>query len=206
MPSTATTPTAKDRHMTVSTELMARSGGKCELCTATESLEVHAVAGATEVGAAGSVLLCATCLAATLSPESGHTNHWYKIKDSIWSEYNPVKVTAYRVLKSLKGQAWAQDLLSQIYLDDAALQWAEAAGTEDAEAPTPSTVVDSNGTALLEGDTVTLIKDLVVKGANFTAKRGTVVKGINLTDDPQYIEGRVNGTRIVLVAAYLKKA
>ena len=192
--------------MTVNTELMARSGGKCELCAASQSLEVHTVAGATEAGAAGSVLLCATCRAADFSPASDQPNHWYKIKDSIWSEHTPVKVAAYRVLKSLKDQAWAQDLLSQIYLDDDALQWAETAGTEAGDAPTASTVIDSNGTALLEGDTVTLIKDLVVKGANFTAKRGTVVKGIHLTDDPKYIEGRVNGTRIVLIAAYLKKA
>ena len=65
---------------------------------------------------------------------------------------------------------------------------------------------DSNGTILEAGDTVTLIKDLVVKGAGFTAKRGTVVKNISLTDNPKHIEGRVNGTRIVLVSAYLKKA
>jgi len=50
-----------------------------------------------------------------------------------------------------------------------------------------------------------LIKDLDVKGAGFTAKRGTVVKNITLTDNPLHIEGRVNGVRIVLVADFLKK-
>ena len=50
------------------------------------------------------------------------------------------------------------------------------------------------------------IKDLKVKGANFTAKQGTMVRGITLTDNPEHIEGKVNGTRIVLVSAYLKKA
>jgi protein PhnA len=59
---------------------------------------------------------------------------------------------------------------------------------------------------LLEGDNVTIIKDLEVKGAGFTAKRGTMVRGIHLTDNPLHIEGKVNGTQIVLVAAYLKKA
>ena len=66
--------------------------------------------------------------------------------------------------------------------------------------------VDSNGAVLQEGDSVTLIKDLDVKGAGFTAKRGTLVKGIRLTNNPLHIEGKVNGVQIVLVAAYLKKA
>lgn len=65
---------------------------------------------------------------------------------------------------------------------------------------------DSNGNALADGDTVTLIKDLDVKGMNFTAKRGTVVKNITLTSNPEHIEGKVNGTTIVLVTRFLKKA
>ena len=65
---------------------------------------------------------------------------------------------------------------------------------------------DSNGATLSAGDTVTLIKDLVVKGANFTAKRGTTVKNISLSDNPEHIEGKVNGTRIVLLTQFLKKA
>ncbi|MGL5309699.1 MAG: PhnA domain-containing protein, partial [Plesiomonas shigelloides] len=44
------------------------------------------------------------------------------------------------------------------------------------------------------------------KGANFTAKRGTMVKNISLTSNPEHIEGRVNGVQIVLVANFLKKA
>jgi protein PhnA len=66
--------------------------------------------------------------------------------------------------------------------------------------------VDSNGTELLEGDSVTLIKDLDVKGANFTAKRGTMVKNIHLTDNPEHIEGKVNKQSIVLKTCFLKKA
>jgi protein PhnA len=92
-----------------------------------------------------------------------------------------------------------------MYLDDDVQKWADAGLVSEKEEGRAQ-VVDSNGTVLQDGDTVTLIKDLDVKGANFTAKRGTTVKNIVLTDDPKYIEGRVNGTRIVLVAAYLKKA
>jgi protein PhnA len=91
--------------------------------------------------------------------------------------------------------------LDQIYLEGAHKVWAEA-GLKDKSNETK----DSNGAVLQQGDSVTLIKDLVVKGAGFKAKRGTMVKNISLTDNPMHIEGRVNGTRVVLVAAYLKKS
>lgn len=68
-------------------------------------------------------------------------------------------------------------------------------------------VKDSNGTVLQEGDSVTLIKDLPVKGANTTLKRGTLVKNIRLTDNPEEIECRVEKIKgLVLKTCYLKKA
>jgi protein PhnA len=65
---------------------------------------------------------------------------------------------------------------------------------------------DSNGTALKDGDSVTLIKDLKVKGSSLTLKRGKVVKNIKLTTSDDEIEGRVDGSHIVLKTIYLKKA
>jgi protein PhnA len=65
---------------------------------------------------------------------------------------------------------------------------------------------DSNGTALNEGDSVTLIKDLKVKGSSSVIKRGTVVKNIRLTNSPTEIEGRVDKTTMVLRTEFLKKA
>ncbi len=51
-----------------------------------------------------------------------------------------------------------------------------------------------------------LIKDLPVKGANFTAKRGTAVRGISLVaDNPAHIEGRVEGQRIVILTEFVRK-
>ena len=88
-----------------------------------------------------------------------------------------------------------------MYMEDDVRSWAEA-GVSEETAPT----LDSNGAVLQAGDTVTLIKDLQVKGAGFTAKRGTAVRNISLTDNPQQIEGRVNGTRIVLLTQFLKKS
>jgi protein PhnA len=95
-----------------------------------------------------------------------------------------------------------------MYLEDDVKTWAEAGMFTTGSEQESDTVVhkDSNGTLLAEGDTVTLIKDLDVKGAGFTAKRGTVVKNIHLTDDPKYIEGKINGSLIVIVSAYTKKA
>lgn len=68
------------------------------------------------------------------------------------------------------------------------------------------TVRDSNGAELKEGDNVTLIKDLKVKGTSVTLKRGTLVKGIHLTDDPDEVECRVEKVKgLVLRTEFLKK-
>ena len=80
----------------------------------------------------------------------------------------------------------------------------EVAGWADAPAAVEHR--DSNGAVLVQGDTVVLIKDLVVKGANFTAKRGTAVRGIALVpDNAAQIEGRVEGQRIVILTEFVKK-
>ena len=67
-------------------------------------------------------------------------------------------------------------------------------------------VKDSNGTLLSEGDSVTVIKDLKVKGSSSNLKRGKVIKNIRLTDSPDEIEGRVDGGILVLKTMFLKKA
>ena len=68
-------------------------------------------------------------------------------------------------------------------------------------------VRDSNGTILKDGDSVTLIKDLKVKGTSVTLKRGTLVKNIRLTDDPDEIECNAEKVKgLVLKTAFLKKA
>lgn len=67
-------------------------------------------------------------------------------------------------------------------------------------------VKDSNGTALKDGDNVTIIKDLKVKGSSSVIKRGTLVKGIKLTDNDEEVEGRVEKSQMVLKTCFLKKA
>lgn len=68
-------------------------------------------------------------------------------------------------------------------------------------------VKDSNGAILKDGDSVRLIKDLKVKGTNTTIKRGTLVKNIRLTSDPEEIECRADNIKgLVLKTCFLKKA
>ena len=133
-------------------------------------------------------------------------NHWRCLNDSMWSQVPAVQIMAWRLLKRLSSgdssEAWAADLLDMLYLDDEMLTWAGSDASDDDQEPTK----DCHGAILEAGDTVTLIKDLEVKGGGFTAKRGTAVRNISLTSNPEHIEGRVNGTRIVLLTCYLKKS
>jgi protein PhnA len=77
----------------------------------------------------------------------------------------------------------------------------------DMQRTTIMDVRDSNGAILVEGDNVTLIKDLKVKGTSETLKRGTMIKGIHLTEEPDEVECRhakIKG--LVLRTEFLKKA
>jgi len=91
--------------------------------------------------------------------------------------------------------------------DEATGEWlspAEAAAK--AAAPSGVEVRDSAGNLLADGDRVTLIKDLTVKGAGQTLKRGTVIKSIKLTGDEQEIDCRYEGIKgLVLRAEFVKK-
>ena len=65
--------------------------------------------------------------------------------------------------------------------------------------------VDSNGAELQDGDSVTVIKDLKVKGSSMVIKRGTKVKSIRLTDNPEEVDCKIDGSNIVLKTCFLKK-
>jgi protein PhnA len=97
------------------------------------------------------------------------------------------------------------DMLEMMYLDEDALEWAKATGEADDD---EGKIIhkDSNGNILKDGDSVVLIKDLDVKGANFTAKRGAAVHNIKLVwDNAEQIEGRVENQSIVILTQYVKK-
>jgi protein PhnA len=192
--------------MSTEQELQVRSGSKCELCGATEDLMVYEVPPASDGSAEQCVLVCATCCEQIEDPATVDVHHWRCLNDSMWNQVPAVQVMAWRMLTRLRGEGWPQELLDMLYLDDETLAWAKATG----EAVNDEDVVrhlDCNGVVLEAGDTVTITKDLNVKGTSMTAKRGTSVRGISLLpDNPEQIEGRVNGQQIVILTRFVKKA
>ena len=116
------------------------------------------------------------------------------------SEVPAVKVMSY-ILWNKLGRS---DMLDMMYLEDEERKLAEAAINAEANRVV---VKDANGVELKAGDSVVILKDLEVKGAGFTAKRGTAVRNISIPADVEgHIEGRVNGSKIYLKAEFLKKA
>lgn len=183
-------------------ELIERSGGQCELCGSTEGLSAYVVSPKSGDNSDEVAYICSNCKGQLEGTIDIDPNHWRCLNDSMWSEVPAVKVIAYRMLNELKGEGWPMDLIDMMYLEDDVLDWAKA-GMEDENAVKH---LDSNGAVLNAGDTVVLIKDLDVKGANFTAKRGTAVRNIRLVhDNPEHIEGKVNGQSIVILTQYVKK-
>lgn len=147
------------------------------------------------------VLLCATCCDGA---ENGPTDdpHWQCLNGAIWSTEPAEQVLAWRLLNGLDA-VWAAEVLETAYLEPEVLDWAQAGVSSSDE------VVhrDCNGTVLQNGDTVTLIKALPVKGAGFTAKQGTAVRKISLEpDNAEHISGRVEGQRIVILTKFVKKS
>ncbi|GMR16607.1 MAG: alkylphosphonate utilization protein [Gammaproteobacteria bacterium] len=192
--------------MSIKNILFERSGSRCELCGATDSLNIYEVPPDSKSKEENSVLLCETCQQQIDDPDKIDVNHWRCLNDSMWSQVQAVQVLAWRMLTRLREEGWPQDLLDMLYLDDDLLDWAKATG-EDQSGEEEIKHLDSNGASLEAGDTVTLIKDLNVKGANFTAKRGTAVRGISLVaDNPEHIEGKVNGQKIVILTEFVKKS
>lgn len=192
--------------MTAKQELHMRSESKCELCGATQALEVYEVPPDSNGSPDQSVLVCDTCLAQIENPEKMDAHHWRCLNDSMWSQTPAVQVMAWRMLSRLRHEGWPQDLLDMLYLDEETQAWAKAMDRETVKEEVLQ-YIDSNGVALSAGDSVTIIKDLNVKGGGFTAKRGTMVRGISLDpENNEQIEGRVNGQVIVIFTKFVKKA
>lgn len=188
-------------------ELYDRSQSACELCSATVGLKVYEVPPARDKSPDSCALICTVCLEQVEKPELVDVHHWRCLNDSMWSQVPAVQVLAWRMLMRLRSEGWPQDLLEMLYLDDSVQSWAEAIAEEKNIDDRGVEHLDSNGTVLESGDTVTLIKDLNVKGANFTAKRGTTVRNISLVaENGDQIEGRVSGQRIVILTKFVKKS
>ena len=192
--------------MSIEKDLLVRSGSKCELCGAEHELTSFEVTPIQNNGRVDDFIqVCGTCKGQIENPETIVANHWRCLNDSMWSEVPAVQVVAWRMLNRLKAEGWPQDLLDMMYLDEETMTWAKATG--EAESDDDKIVHrDSNGAILQNGDTVTLTKELDVKGATFSAKRGTAVRNIRLVhDNAEQIEGKIEGQSIVILTQYVKK-
>ena len=157
----------------------------CAFCGAANGLAEQ------QFAPAGAVLLCADCLGA------GPPAHWRCLEGAAWSEDPVVQFAVWTKLATLDA-AWATECREGMVLSPDAQRWADA----------PAAVIhrDSQGQILQRGDTVVLIKDLTVKGANFTAKRGTAVRKISLVpDNAAQIEGRVEDQKVVILTEFVRK-
>jgi protein PhnA len=97
------------------------------------------------------------------------------------------------------------DTDSYIY-DEASGEWVAESDVSATASDDVVVVRDSVGNVLADGDQVTLIKDLTVKGAGQTLKRGTLIKAIRLTGDAQEIDCRYEGIKgLVLRAEFVRK-
>lgn len=189
-------------------QLEERSGNACELCGATDSLEqkvhldVYEVPDSPKNVKDTSILACETCRTQLEDESLVDPNHWRALNDSMWSPVPAVQVVVYRMLDQLRPHGWPVDLIDMMYMEDDTKQWAE-----DGIQRGPKIIhKDVNGNILQRGDSIVLIKDLDVKGAGFTAKRGTPVRNITLVhDNAGQVEGRVNGIHIVILTEYVKK-
>lgn len=90
--------------------------------------------------------------------------------------------------------------------DEVSGEWVPASQAAASAAADTVEVRDAVGNLLADGDQVTLIKDLDVKGAGQTLRRGTLIKSIRLTGDPQEIDCKFDGIKgLVLRAEFVKK-
>lgn len=176
---------------------MSSSNNSCSVCNASEQTFEFVV-----LPKETTIPVCNTCKNQLEHTDKIDANHWRCLNDSIWSENTAVQVVSWRMLQELKDENWAVDLLDKMYMDDQTKEWAEQTLPKNSLQHK-----DSNGAFLSDGDHVVLIKDLDVKGANFTAKRGTIVRSIRLVaDNSEHIEGKINGQQIVILSKFVKKS
>lgn len=170
----------------------------CELCGSDEGVNIQELP-VSDASEEQSIYLCANCAGQIESGDLDET-HFNCLNDAMWSETPAAKVMSY----ILWNQLGRQDMVEMMYLEEDELALAEQAVNAAAN---KVTFRDANGVELLAGDSIVILKDLDVKGAGFTAKRGTTVTRISLPHDmDDHVEGRVNGTKIYLKTEFIKKA
>lgn len=184
---------------TLSNKLKERAEGVCELCTANAATYAYAVSPKSNDVIENEVALCDTCVSILEGAPAG--DHWQCLAGSIWNANPSVQALSYRILYGVKDQDWASEIISAVELDETVVTWAEHFYQTQAKH------LDSNGVELETGDTIVLTQQLNVKGANFMAPKGTIVRKIRLVpDNPEQIEGKINNDTIVILTKFVKKS
>ncbi|HTE27884.1 PhnA domain-containing protein [Flavitalea sp.] len=183
----------------ITVKLNERSNGLCELCTTETAEMAYAVSPKNNDAIENEVALCNTCVEALASKEAAA--HWQVLGGSIWNVEPSVQALSYRILKQYDDQEWANEILTSVELDEKVINWAMNAFHVS------EVHKDSNGAELSNGDTIVLTQGLNVKGANFMAPKGTIVRKIRLVpDNTDQIEGKINEQTIVILTKFVRKS
>ncbi|MCW8887254.1 MAG: phnA protein [Motiliproteus sp.] len=108
-------------------DLTRRSGSCCELCEASGvKLSIYEVPPIpVEPELEHCVFVCETCLQQLEQPKQRNPDHWRCLTKAVWSQVPAVQVVAVTMAKALADQAWAAELLEQLYLDPEVEAWVE---------------------------------------------------------------------------------
>jgi protein PhnA len=190
--------------MSINVRLQERSNNTCELCSATNTeLVVYTIPPFPGDSIDQQVAVCKQCNDSLLNSNFSDSNHWRALTGSIWSESPAVQALSYKILKRI-GADWAIEAAESAYLDEIVLELAQA---EDLAEASKIVHKDAYGVLLAQGDTVVLTQNLNVKGANFIAPKGTIVRKIRLVpDNAEQIEGKIEGDTIVILTKYVRKS
>ena len=192
--------------MSLEKNLQARSNGTCEMCETADATNIYSVSHGSGADIDTNVHVCDKCLAQINITEELESAYWATfLPNTMWSEVAAVQVLAWRMLNRFRSETWAHDALEILYLDEDNLEWAKA--TSEHLTDIEDTLHrDCNGELLLMGDSVSLIKDLDVKGSSINAKMGTAVRNIRPDpNDPTHIEGKIDGQSIMILTMFVLK-
>jgi len=184
--------------MKISEKLTERCHSTCELCSENAASSAYTVSPKDDQSIDHQVALCDTCFSHL--DLNSDKDYWRILEGSIWHPEDSVKALSYRLLYQLNDQEWANSIFSSSEPEESVLQWALS------PFQTLEIHKDAFGNSLSNGDTVVLTQSLNVKGTNFTAPKGTIVKKIRLVhDNTEQIEGKINEQTIVILTKYVKK-
>ncbi|HMG81870.1 MAG TPA: PhnA domain-containing protein [Ferruginibacter sp.] len=190
--------------MTINTALLGRSSNACELCSEPDQ-NLHAYAVPPKDDSIDNlVVLCVHCYDKINKSDYSDPNYWRFLTGSIWNEVPAVQALSYKILNKLIAEEWAAETVESVSLEESVINWANA---EDDAAAAKVIHKDAFGVVLATGDSVVLTQNLNVKGANFIAPKGTIVRKIKLVENnAEQVEGKIEGDTIVILTKYLRKS